>query len=152
MGWDQDKRKINKTIDITFSVNYINLDVNGEDQTWVLGKYEQITEFLKQRRPWFWALNKIFPSFSGIIPVLSFIAIILFIKYNKIVYSISTSLFLVTWILAIIYYFKGTFLPYTQIIIRHKKSILNKENIIIIIALLSFIVSLIGGIIIPLIK
>ena len=152
MGYDQDHRNINKNIHITFYDNYINLDINGEDQTWVLGKYAQIYDFLKKMRPWFWALNKIFPFFSGIMPVLSLFAIIFFIKYNQIVYSISTSFFLVSWILAMVYYDKGTFLPYTQIIIRSKKSILSKEYIIIIIAVLTFIVTVIGGIIIPLIK
>ena len=117
-----------------FFDNYIDLDVSGIEQTWVLGKFSQITNFLREKRPWFWALHKIFPFVTGIIPILSLYALIYFIKANEIIYSISTALFLITWIAATIFYFKGTFLPYTQIILRPKESFLNKENIIIIIA------------------
>ena len=151
IGWSEN-REIDKSIQMIFYDNFINLYVDGIDQTWVLGKYSQITDFLRKKRPWFWALQKIFPSITGIIPLLSLIAIVYFIMVKAIISSISTTFFLIAWVFATVLYFKGTFLPYTQIILAPKKSFLNKENIIIVVGVLCLIVSIIGGIIIPLLK
>ena len=151
IGWSEN-REIDKSIQMIFYDNFINLYVEGIDQTWVLGKYSQITDFLRKKRPWFWALQKIFPSITGIIPLLSLIAIVYFIMVKAIISSISTTFFLIAWVFATVLYFKGTFLPYTQIILAPKKSFLNKENIIIVVGVLCLIVSIIGGIIIPLLK
>lgn len=151
IGWSEN-REIDKTVRITFYDNYISLDVNGTEKTWVLGKYMQIKDFLKNKRPWFWALNKAFPFISGIIPFPLLTVLAIFIKKGEIIYSLSTTLFLIAWLLTTIFYFKGTFLSYTQIILNPKKNILNKENITIIIALLTLIFTIIGGVIIPLIQ
>lgn len=151
LGWSKN-REINKSIHITFYGSYINLNVDGTQQTWVLGKYSQITNFLKKKKPWFWALHKIFPVIAGIIPIVFLIALVDFVKAKVIIYSVSTALFLIAWIFATVFYFRGTFLPYTQIILTPKKFLFNKENIAIIIAALSLIISIIGGIIMPLVK
>jgi hypothetical protein len=156
MGWSKDqeigKRKIAKGVRMVFFDNFIDLDVDGIDQTWVLGKYTQIKEFLSKKKPWFWVLNKIFPYIAGVVPFLAFFALIEFIKTNEIIYSTTTAIFLIAFMLAIIFYFEGTFLPYAQIIIRSKDSFLNKEKFILIVMVLSLIISIIGGIIIPLTK
>lgn len=149
IGWSEN-REIDKTVCITFYDNYISLNVNGKEQAWVLGKYVQIKDFLKKKRPWFWALNKAFPFIVGIIPVPLLEVLVSFIKRGEIIYSLSTTLFLLALLFTTIFYFKGTFLPYTQIILNPKKTILSKENIAIIIALLTLIFTIIGGIIVPL--
>ena len=77
---------------------------------------------------------------------------IIFIKKHEIFYSISTSIFLLTSIYAGFLNFRGTFLPYTQIVLNTKKALLNIENITLLISLLSLIASIIGGKIIPLFK
>jgi len=155
IGWSKN-REIDKSVRMTFCNYFINLDINGREQTWVLGKYSQITDFLRKKRPWFWALHKVSPYIrgiiAGIIPVLSLLVTIEFIKAKAIIYSISTALFLIVGLFAIVFYFKGTFLPYTRIILIPKKSFFNKENITIIVLVSSLIISIIGGIIIPLIK
>lgn len=137
-------REIDKYIYVNFSVNYVDLNIDGLDQTWVLGKYSQITDFLRGKKPWFWALNKIFPYSMGVFPIVSLFGFIHFVKANEIVYSISMGIFLISFILASFFYFKGTFLPYTQIIIKSKESFFSKENINIIIAVLSLVVSITG--------
>ncbi|GAG98418.1 unnamed protein product, partial [marine sediment metagenome] len=148
----EQNREIDKNVRMTFNSNYIDLNVNGREQTWVLGKYSQITDFLKKKRPWFWGLLKIFPIITGIIIVVSLITLGRFIKEGAIIYSTSSALFLIAWIFATIFYIRGTFLPYTQIILIPKKSHFNKESIAIIVAVLSLIISIIGGVIIPLVK
>jgi len=151
IGWSKNL-EIDKSVRMTFYNNYINLNINGREQTWVLGKYSQITDFLKKKRPRFWVLLKIFPIITGIIPFVSLGALVRFIKAGVMIYSASTALFLIAWIFATIFYFRGTFLPYTQIILIPKKSLFNKESIAIIVAVLSLIISIIGGVIIPLFK
>lgn len=148
ISWNENR--IDKSIRIEFTVNFIELNIDGMDETWVLGKYTQVSNFLKNKKPWFWAINKIFPYLIGVILTISLIAISTFIKNQEIIYSISTAIFLISTICAGILNLKGTFLPYTQIIINTKKSFLNLENITLLISLLSLLVSIIGGIIIPL--
>jgi len=151
IGWSED-REIDKAVRMIFYDNFISLDVNGAEQTWVLGKYSQIVDFLRKKRPWFGPLREIFLYTIGAIPLLSLFGLIYFIISNEIVYSISTTLLLIVWVIAGVFYFKGTFLPYTQIILRPKESPLNKENLMITIAILSLIVSLIGAVVVPLVK
>jgi hypothetical protein len=148
ISWNENR--IDKSIRIEFTVNFIELNIDGMDETWVLGKYTQVSNFLKNKKPWFWAINKIFPYLLGVILTISLIAISTFIKNQEIIYSISTVIFLISTIYAGILNLKGTFLPYTQIIINTKKSFFNLENITLLISLLSLLVSIIGGIIIPL--
>jgi uncharacterized membrane protein YvlD (DUF360 family) len=56
IGWSDD-REINKSFDLTFSDNYIDLRVSGVSESWVNGKYIQITNFLKAKRPLLWFLH-----------------------------------------------------------------------------------------------
>jgi len=151
IGWSGGQQ-IDKSVRMAFGKNFIDLHVSGIDQTWVLGKYSRIANFLREKRPWFWAVHKVFPFITGTIPVLSITGLSYFVKTGQIIYSISTALFLIAWIFATVFYFKGTFLPYTQIILTPKESFFNKQNVTVIIALLSLIVSVIGGVIIPLVK
>ena len=142
IGWSANE-EIDKTIDITFYDNYIQFNVNGFNQTWVLGVFEQIKSFLKKKRPWFWFLpNQIFPMLSGAIPILALFGIAYTIKINAVVALISTILLLISWIFAIIFFFRGTLFPYTQIIINPKQTFLTKQNVSLIIALLTLIVAI----------
>jgi len=145
IGWDKNS-KIDKTVRMTFYDNFIELDVNGVDETWVLGKYAQITNFLSKKRPWFWALHgKVFPYLIGAIPVISICGLIYFIKVKEIPYLVSIAIFLIAWLFATVHFLRGTFLPYTQIILTPKKSSLfSKENIIILIAIFTLIFTIVG--------
>ena len=141
-----------RAISFTFSEYGVDLNVSGLDQTWVLGKYAQIRDFLREKRPWFWALHKMMQLILAFAIAFSFYLLDKLIRANEIVYSISTAVFLATSIVATVLYLRGKFLPYTQIIVRPKKSFLTRENMILIIAVLSLIVSIIGGVLIPLSK
>ncbi len=151
IGWDEN-REIDRNIRITFYDNFILLDVAGFDQTWVIGKYSLITDFLKKKKPWFWALNIAFPYIAFLIPLLCGAALVYLIRANKIIYAVSTTIFMIASIYANILYNKGTFLPHTQIVLSPKISIFSKENIMIIIAIFTLIFTIIGAVIVPLIK
>ncbi|MBE0393908.1 hypothetical protein BJQ96_03781 [Flavobacterium sp. PL0002] len=150
-GWNENGN-IDKSVRLLFYKIFTNLDVNGDEETWVIGKSSQINEFLKKKRPWHWLLNKIFPYATGVIFAISLFYLSHFLKNGEIIYSISTGIFFLSWILATFFFTKGTFLPHVQIILNRDKSLLNKENITILISILSLIVSIIGGIILPLIN
>jgi len=102
-----EKREINKSVYITFSNYDIDLNVNGLEETWVLGKYAQITNFLREKKPWFWAIHKVFPFIAGIILIPVLIGIVSFIKAEEIIYSISTALFLIAWVFATVFILEG---------------------------------------------
>lgn len=149
-GWNEN-RDIDKSVRLLLYKTYTNLDVNGDEETWIIGKSSQINEFLKKKRPWHWLLNKIFPYATGVIFLISLFYLSYFLKNGEVIYSASSGIFFLSWILATIFFIKGTFLPHVKIILYRDKSLLNKENITILIAILSLIVSVIGGIILPLI-
>ena len=149
IGMNQD-RNIDKRVELTFYDNFIDLNVYGEDNTWVIGKYTVITDFLKKKRSWFWFIHtNVFYSIEGGIGMLLLIVltslVVHFITINEIMYSIITVIIL--FILAYIYHLKKTIFPYIQIIIKHEKSFFNIENIKLIILLLSLIIMIIGVII-----
>lgn len=151
IGWS-DNNEIVKKIDLTFYDNYIDLYIDGADEIWVLGQQKKISNFLKNKRPWFWFFHKIIPNLLGVMFPVSIYAFVHFIEKDMIFYSISSGIFITVWIFINIFYFKSKIFPYTQIIIRDKEKFLNKENITILLALLSLITSIIGGIILPIMK
>ena len=57
IGWNT-KGEIDKIVNISLYTNYINLDINGFNEEWVLGKLTQIQNFLKAKR------TKLFLSLS----------------------------------------------------------------------------------------
>lgn len=141
---------IGKDIRLVFYDNFINLDIYGEENAWVIGKYAEITDFMKERRPWFWFIHT--NIFYGIEAAISMILLIVFvslivhfININEIIYSMIIAFML--FIFAYIYHLKKTIFPYTQIIIKHEKSFLTRENVTLIILLLSLFVMILGIII-----
>jgi hypothetical protein len=143
---------LDRVIYLRFSDSGISLEVSGPDETWVLGKYAQIKDFLREKRPWFWPFQRMFLFISAWVVVLSLGGVVHFARVNELVYSISSGILLATSHLATVFYWKGTFLPYTQIALRPERSFFTKQNVTLILGILSLIVSIIGGLIIPLAK
>jgi hypothetical protein len=136
----------NGRIYLTFQEFHIWVSVSGLDQTWVLGKYSQIENFSKEKKPWFWFIMRypfIFYSFAGGV-IGFFLPDISSLKSGNYVYSISLSLFLITWLFIIYLTFTGKILHYTRIIIKPKKSFFNYENITLFILILTLIFTAIG--------
>ena len=107
-GWSEN-REIDKDVRMTFYDNFIDLDVDGTDQTWVLGKYSQITNLLREKRPWFWVFkaHPVLEGFiQGFILLLSFKVLDYFIKANEMIYSISAGMFFIAWICVIVFSFR----------------------------------------------
>jgi hypothetical protein len=144
--------EVDKSISIQFYDSFISLYVSGKDETWVLGKYSQIMNFLNQEKPWFSSLRKIFPLLAGVIIGLVGGFLGHSISSKMYVVGISTSILLVATILLTIYFLKNEFLPHTQIIIDPNVRLFTKENMSLAVLILSFIVSLVSGVIIPLLK
>jgi len=147
-----ERQGIGKSVRMTFFSKDVELDVDGTDEAWVLGKYSQITNFLRQKRPWFWAVHKPFPFIAGLVSTLSLFGLVYLIKAGELIYSISAALFLIAWVFATVFYVRGTFLPSTQIILIPKESFFNRQNITIIIAALTLLFTIVGAVIIPLVK
>lgn len=56
IGWSED-RNIDKSVDLTFYDHFISLRIGGDSEIWVNGKYEQITSFLRTKKPVLWFLK-----------------------------------------------------------------------------------------------
>ena len=141
---------IDKSVRLDFYDKSINLNIHGEENAWVIGKYTEITDFLKEKRPWFWFIHtNIFcgiEAWTSMLLLIVFVSLIFhFIDINEIIYAIITAITL--FIFAYIYHLKKTIFPYTQIIIKHEKSFLTREDVKLIILLLSLFVMILGIII-----
>lgn len=141
IGWNNDIN-IDKNVRMTFYDNYINLNIDGSDETWVLGINAQLTNFLKGKKSKLWFLNKIFPFISGVLPIEFLYFFASSIKDGAIGYSISAGILFVTTTILVALFFKGTFLPYTQIYTKEKRRILTAQNITIALAILSLIATI----------
>lgn len=56
LGWSEN-RDIDKSIYLSFYNSFIELNVSGFSESWVNGKYLQISNFLKTKKPIFWFLK-----------------------------------------------------------------------------------------------
>jgi hypothetical protein len=147
IGWSTE-RDINKSLDITFYNNYIELRVSGASESWVNGKYIQITDFLKGKKPRFWFLHTTAAQVisGGIYTLLvigiSFLVTQVFIEgLESIGILIPLSIFLLGLLNFIIRKSK-----YTQIFIAKKQSFSDKYKDLITILLIIGTLFSIGGV------
>lgn len=142
LGFDQN-REIDKNIDLTFYVNFISLNVSGKEKTWVKGKYTVITDFLKEKRPWFWFIyTNIFLVIEGALSIILLITyfslIFYFLEMNDVIPIVfSTSAF---FILIYIFNLVKKRTPYIIITIKNEKGLLKRENISLIISLIGLVI------------
>ena len=98
------------------------LGVSGDDETWVLGKHQQISNFLRNRRPRYRLLIKILSN-----PILSILASIILLVVGGSVFASSFSvaslliaLFGLNWLILFMWHQAGSFLPNVRIIVRKR--------------------------------
>jgi hypothetical protein len=147
IGWGE-PREINKSVDLTMFRNFVTLNVSGTDQTWVLGKFQQIRRFLEEHSPWYWRLSWAYPYATSAVIVLVALTFSSLLRTN-IIYAATTGIFGVTWILGLIAYLRGTFLVHVKIILVPTGSFLTKENLILIVELATLLVTIVGSILRP---
>jgi len=131
---------------IFFSNSSVSCNINSSDETWLLGKKEQIKEFIKGRKPWYNSLRK----FLFFLPPLMFsptlIYIVLLIIEKEYYLTILPTLFLFVLLTFGILSLDNKIFPFTKIEINKSKKAFNlksKETLSIMIALLSFTLTLI---------
>ena len=136
-----------KHIHLFFSNWYISMSVDGKDENWVLGKYLQLTDFLKGKRPWFWFAS----TLQAFVFVLTPIAvgclygfIYLVASGAPVAYSTGVALLFIAVVTAFYLHFKSKFMPHVQIILRTKRSFLSYDKVIVMLMLASLVVSIIG--------
>ncbi len=56
IGWSKEN-SIDKSINLTFYDNFITLKITGDSETWVNGKFLQLDNLLKTKRPTLWFLK-----------------------------------------------------------------------------------------------
>jgi len=83
-GWSE-SRDIDKTVHLLLGRGASILTVNGQDQTWVLGKHKQLTDYIKSKRPslWFISMNVSYIILGGIIALSVIILTEIFAIYLK---------------------------------------------------------------------
>ncbi|MDA4126999.1 MAG: hypothetical protein OK452_07330, partial [Thaumarchaeota archaeon] len=136
-------RGINKSVDITMYRNFISLTVKGTDQTWVLGKFQQLRKFLEERSPWYWRFSAVYPFATSAVIILVALAFD-FLTKTSISLAATIGIFGVVWVIGFAAQIKGVFLPHVRILIGPKRSPLNRENLILIVELATLLATVLG--------
>ncbi len=143
IGWNEN-RQIDKTVNLVFNHHFIRLEASGTDETWVLGKHAQIRQFLKEKRSWFGFMNTAPLSFFfGVIQAASVVGFSYLFRNGAVAAAVSTVVFSVAWLFAWILYMNERLFPYVQILITPKNSLVTKENVAVLIVVLTFLITLV---------
>lgn len=146
VGWSGD-REINKNLEITFYDNYINLRVSGASESWVNGKYVQITDFLKDKRPLLWFLHTPITYIirGGIfVAIICGIGFIVFQWYKNGFDSVNILIPLSLMFLSMLDSMLGKH-KYTQIFLTERKSFSEKyKDFITIVTLVASVLSIVA--------
>lgn len=146
-----DEGIVSRRLELSLWKSGIRLAINGDDRTWVLGIHAQIESFLKEHRLWYGWFIESLPFVASAVPALFVISAISFWKTNR-TYSFIIGIFFIAWITVIALHYKDKILLRVQIALKPLKTSFNRENITIVVAIASLIVSIVGGIVIPLLK
>jgi len=126
-----------------------SMEVEGDDEIWVLGKFQQISNFFQRKKPWFSLFYK-FLWAEYLMCVLFWLLTIKNFRYqitNLIVFGIAAIwLSIITLLISL-----RKFFPYARVIFIPQKP-LNWDTIRNVILIAGLIVTVIGSIIIPLLK
>ncbi|MHA2220064.1 MAG: hypothetical protein ACXACY_29590 [Candidatus Hodarchaeales archaeon] len=142
----KDEKKNNVgVISITMYHNFIHYYIYSANEAWYLGKIAQLTSFFKSRKPWYSLINRILPIVSPALVMSGFLIGLFALKNANIILAI-ISLFLAFIMLIISYYaFNYKLFPYVRIYATNKeKRVIPYEIVLIVIALLTLIVMVIG--------
>lgn len=129
IGWSEE-RHIDKSVEITFYDNFIQVVVSGHSESWVNGKFIQIVDFLRTARPLFWFLES--PPVYALRGALWIIILAgTYWLWKEILYGGSNSPGVKPILLYVLVLFLDwalSRLKYTQIFLADKKSFVQKYN------------------------
>lgn len=144
IGWDQ-QRNIDKNVKISFYDNSVRLDVSGNTESWVLGKYSQLTAFLNEKKSIFWFFNTI-PGyiFQGVLPLVSLVSAVLMVGILiKSGFNSLNILLPITVSLTAFLSLRIAKIPYCEIILTERRSFTDRySNIIDIVIFLGAIATI----------
>ena len=119
-----------------------SITVQGNNEIWVRGKYMQLQDFIKKNRVWYWWGQRYFGALTLVLFVASIYATIFLIEAKQITGIISAGISVISWLIAVILNFKGNLLPASYITLKQKRARISKEDIALLVALLTFILYL----------
>lgn len=147
-----EERDIVSIISITIDQTYIHYQIHANNEAWFLGKIAQLTKFFKSRKPWYSLITRIIPFVGPALVTSGFYIGLFAIKNDKTISAILGFLLAFSMVMISYYSYKAKLFPYARIYATNKKKLLTYEMVSTVIAILAFIVSVIGTIVIPIIQ
>lgn len=114
------------------------ITVKGNNEIWVRGKYSQLMDFLKKRRLWYWFIQKPFAFIAIMLLTISVSALVSSIIERQFFGLFLSSISTISWMLAIVFHSRGKLLPIAYIDLRTKQLKISKEDISLIVAIITF--------------
>jgi hypothetical protein len=149
-GWEK-KTRFDKVVLLDFSKYSIQLSVEGIDPVWVYDKYTKVIKFLKTKSAWYWPLIIMEKYIIFAITLLLISNFVISIRWGESAFYLDKIALLGLWGFLIFYDTREVW-PYANIRVRGKKSIFNKENLILIVLLLLLVWAGIEGTVLPLFR
>jgi hypothetical protein len=149
-GWDKETR-FDKNILLDFSKYSSQLSIEGIDPVWVHDRYVKITKFLKKKTAWYWPFIMAERFFIFIITVLLISNIIISIQIRESFFYFDKAALMGLWVLLVFFDMRRIW-PYSCFKLKEDKTFFNKESVFAAIFMVSLLVIILGGTVIPLIR
>jgi hypothetical protein len=149
-GWDN-QMQFDKSVLLDFSKYYIQLNVEGTDPLWVYDKYNKLIKFLNSKTSWYWPMVVMEKYYIFIITVILIINIIISVNKGDPSYYLDKLGLLVLWVFLVFSDTRNIW-PYTKFRLKGASLIFNKENILMVGALLLLIAAILSGTVVPFMK
>jgi hypothetical protein len=136
----------NKNITLFLGVINNYLGVSGSNEAWVLGAYQKLESFFNKKRPWFYSRLTGFIVFFILSGMILFLLGIQIGKNNYYALTFFILFPIFSFYLGYAEILDKIF-PYFQLQIRKPDTIITKDNIVILLMILTFLVTTIGVVI-----
>ncbi len=149
-GWDKSSR-FDKNILLDFSRYSISLSVEGVDPLWVHDLYTAVMKFLQAKTEWYWPLILLERFLIFCLTIILLGNIIISIHFRQLWWYADKAMLASLWVF-LVFYDTRKIWPYANIRLKPGKSLFSRENVAVVVIMLLFAASLLGGTILPIIK
>ena len=145
-GWTDDNI-IDRSIFIDLHRTIASCRIYSLDEVWLKGKIQQITEFFRERRPWYGEIRKSLPGLFGAMQAIFFIALFFFFWKHQFFFLVVAGLTLAALSKGFGAFLKGKLFPLIDIQLVDKPRRLDRETWMLIFTAIGTLATVAGVII-----
>lgn len=146
--YDQEEKEGNNVV-LTIRITSVRYSIFSENESWFLGKGEQLRKFMQKRKPWYSIINAVMRSRSLVlIPFIVniILLVLLFSDFRTVAVNLVVPVTLASFLFGLfaLFYFRDAF-PYVRINFYDKEpKRVDKDTIVVVIELLLLVIALVA--------